>query len=264
MGAVGRRDQVVGCGWSSTARDLVAELAGEDYRREVVVLHAGEISEDLQAPAVSWVRGDAADAVDVTRAGIGQAEVAVICPAETTDQADMRSILALMAIESVAPQVRTVVVVNNPARVDHFRREGADEVVVASRIASRLIARSSLFPGLAETVTDLVSGYDGTALHRVTLLEDHAGLTVDELSAHLRRQHRATLVAISRDGRSHVNPATDFVLQPGDDLVVVAESPAPLASLAPLGQDETPAAMPTQARPRSAQATGAVAAPLEA
>jgi voltage-gated potassium channel len=32
-----------------------------------------------------------------------------------------------MAIESMAPQVRTVVEVNNPAHVEHFRRAKADE-----------------------------------------------------------------------------------------------------------------------------------------
>ena len=56
----------------------------------------------------------------------------------------------------------------------------------------------------------------------------------DELSAKLRREHRATLLSISRDGQSFVNPPDDFRLANGDDLVVVAES---LGSLAPLQMD---------------------------
>jgi voltage-gated potassium channel len=47
----------------------------------------------------------------------------------------------------------------------------------------------------------------------------------------LRSEHRATLLAVTRDGRSSVNPPADFRLQPGDDAVVVAES---LGTLAPL------------------------------
>ncbi len=70
----------------------------------------------------------------------------------------MRSILAVMAIESIAPEVRTVVEANNPMHVDHFRRADADEILVTSRLASRLLARSALYPGLTELVTDIVSG----------------------------------------------------------------------------------------------------------
>ena len=49
----------------------------------------------------------------------------------------MRSILTVMAIESIAPEVRTVVEANNPSHIDHFRRADADEILVTSRLASR-------------------------------------------------------------------------------------------------------------------------------
>ena len=84
----------------------------------------------------------------------------------------MRSILAVMAIESIAPQVRTVVEANNPAHIDHFRRADADEILVTSRLASRLLARSALYPGLTELVTDIVSGGMGSELYRVALPDD--------------------------------------------------------------------------------------------
>ena len=110
----------------------------------------------------------------------------------------MRSILTVMAIESIAPQVRTVVEVNNPHHVDHFRRANADEIMVTSRIASRLLARSSLYPGLAEIVTDIVSGGEGSELYRVSCPE-FIGLRRRAL-CRLRAEHSATLLAIGRDG----------------------------------------------------------------
>ena len=146
----------------------------------------------------------------------------------------MRSILTVMAIESIAPEVRTVVEVNNPSHVEHFRRADADEILVTSRLASRLMARSSLYPGLAGLVTDIVSGGEGSELYRVSCPTTMSGLSVDELSAKLRAEHRATLLSVSRYGQSYVNPPDDFRLAPGDDLVVVAES---LGELAPLQMD---------------------------
>ena len=38
LGASGHRDHIVVCGWNSTARDLIDELRGDDYKQKVVVL----------------------------------------------------------------------------------------------------------------------------------------------------------------------------------------------------------------------------------
>lgn len=229
MGAAGYRDHIVVCGWNSTARDLITELSGDEYHHKIVVLHDSD--KNPAGAGVYFVNGDITNADDLRRAGIEEAMAAVVCPSDSSNEADMRSILAVMAIESIAHQVRTVVEVNNPNHVDHFKRANADEIMVTSRISSRLLARSSLYPGLAEIVTDIVSGGEGSELYRVALPDDFIGLSVDELSARLRGEHAATLLAIGRNGHSHVNPSTEFRLERGDDAVVVAES---LGTLAPL------------------------------
>ena len=230
LGAAGYRDHIVVCGWNATARDLVEELRRDDYKAKLVV-----ISDTERNPAgegTYFVKGDPTNTADLLRAGIAEAAAALVFPSEPTNDADMRSILTVMAIESLAPEVRTVAEVNNPAHVEHFKRAHADEVLVTSRLASRLLARSALYPGLTELVTDIVSGGEGSELYRVALPSDYLGLSVDEVSARLRSEHRATLLAISGGGRTYVNPPTDFRLKPGDDALVVAES---LGTLAPLG-----------------------------
>jgi voltage-gated potassium channel len=143
----------------------------------------------------------------------------------------MHSILTIMAIKSIAPGVRTVAEVNNHALEPHFVRAEVDELLMTSKIASHLLARSALYPGLSTIVTDIVSGGEGSELYRVTLPETYVGLSIDEVAARLRRDHRATLLSINRGGRAFVNPPFDFVLQAGDDAIVVAES---LGELAPM------------------------------
>jgi voltage-gated potassium channel len=229
MGASGYRDHIVVCGWNTTARDLIEELRGDDYRSKIVLIH--DADRNPAGDGVYFVKGDATNADDLKRAGIDEASAALIFPSEPTNDADMRSILTIMAIESVAPGVRTVAEVNNPRHVEHFRRARVDEVLVTSRLASRLLARSALYPGLTELVTDIVSGGEGSELYRVALPDGYLGLSVDEVSARLRVEHRATLLAISRGSQTIVNPPSDFRLAHGDDALVVAES---LGTLAPL------------------------------
>jgi voltage-gated potassium channel len=56
-------------------------------------------------------------------------------------------------------------------------------------------------------------------------------MSIDMVAARLRVDHKATLLSVNRGGHAYVNPGSDFVLETGDDAVVVAES---LGSLAPL------------------------------
>jgi voltage-gated potassium channel len=231
LGAAGYRDHIVVCGWNTTARDLIDELRGDEYRTKVVLL--AEVDKNPAGDAVYFVHGDSTSAEDLRRAGIEEAAAALVFPSAPTNEADMHSILTVMAIESIAPQVRTVVEVINPAHVEHFERAHADEVLVTSRVASRLLARSALYPGLTGLVADIVSGGEGSELYRVDLPIDYCGLTIDALSARLRAEHRATLLAVTRGSVTHVNPGTDFVLEIGDDALVIAESLGTLEPLRP-------------------------------
>lgn len=146
MGASGYRDHVVVCGWNPTARELVDELAADESTTRIVVLCGEEKSPTSKA---YFVHGDATDEEDLKRAGIEYARAAIVCPSDASNEADIHSILTVLAIETLAPQVRTVVEVNNPANVPHFRRDNVDELLVTSKLSSRLLARSALYPGIA-------------------------------------------------------------------------------------------------------------------
>lgn len=229
MGASGYNGHIVICGWNATARDLISELSTDDYQAKLVLLHDSE-----RSPAdddVYFVRGNPSNEADLKRAGIENALSAIICPIDGSNEADMSSILTVLAIETLAPRVRTVVEVNNPDHVPHFRRANVDEVMITSKLAAHLLARSALYPGLSELVSDIVSGGEGSELYRVELPEDCVGKPIDEVSARLRRDHEATLLGVSRNGATTTNPSSDFIVERGDDLIVVAES---LGVLSPL------------------------------
>ena len=229
MGAAGHKDHIVVCGWNATARDLIDELRSDEFDRKVVVVH--EADRNPAGDDAYFVRGDTTNGDDLKRAGIEEAAAAIICPTDGSNEADMRSILTVLAIENLAPDVRTVVEVNNPKHVEHFRRAKVDEVLVSSRLAAHLLARTAMYPGLSRVVADMVAGGEGSELYRVELPDGYLGVSIDELSTRMRRDHQATVLAVSRNGSSFINPPTDFRLEQGDDAVVVAES---LGTLSPL------------------------------
>jgi voltage-gated potassium channel len=222
MGASGYKDHIVVCGWNPTARDLIDELAADESASRIVLIHDADKS---PTEGVYFVKGDTTSEEDLKRAGIVSARAAIICPADSSNEADLHSILTVLAIESLAPHVRTVAEVNNPIHVPHFRRANVDELLVTSRLTSRLLARSALYPGLSELVTDIVGGAgndEDPQLYRVRMPEDGVGKSIIELGALMRAEHHATVLAVTRDGRTVANPPHGFRMQPGDDLVVLA------------------------------------------
>jgi voltage-gated potassium channel len=235
MGASGYKDHIVVCGWNSTARDLIDELQTDDYGARIVLIDSAD--KNPAGAGVYFVRGDGANEDDLRRAGIAEAKAAIVCPGDGSDDADMHSILIVLAIENIAPQVRTVVEVNNPRHVVHFKRADVDEVLVTSKLASRLLARTAMYPGLGDLVTDMVSGGVGSELYRVKAPESWAGRQVREVSAQLLEENGATLVAIGRPDGLVPNPGASVELQPGDDLVLMAESLSMLESLLGVAAD---------------------------
>ena len=230
MGAAGFNDHVVVCGWNSTARDLIEELRSDDYAVRVVIVDPAE--RNPAGDGVYFVRGDGANEEDLKRAGIDCARAAIICPRDGTDDADMHSILTVLAIEALAPEVRTVVEVNNPKHVTHFKRADVDEVLVTSKLASRLLARTALYPGLGDLVTDMVSGGEGAELYRVKVPDRLVGMSIGEASGHLREEFDSTLLALAHEGTLTTNPPSEILLAVGDEVVVIAEHIDKLATLA--------------------------------
>ncbi len=221
LGASGFRDHIVVCGWNPTAREAVDELRSDTYRRKIVLIHDAE--RNPAEKLVYYVRGDPSNGSDLERADIRVAEAALVFPNNPSDEADMKSILTVMAIESIAPDVRTVAEVNNPRHVEHFQRAHADEIVVTPRLASHLVARAALYPGLSTLITDMVSGGAGSELYRVKIPDEYHGLPIDEVSKRFRDEHHATLLALNRLGKTVINPPQEYALMSSDEALIVAE-----------------------------------------
>ena len=130
---------------------------------------------------------------------------------------------------------------NNPKHVNHFRRADVDEVLVTSKLASRLLARTALYPGLGDLVTDMVSGGEGAELYRVRVPDRMVGMSVGEVSRLLKENNDATLLALAREGGITTNPGSSVVIEPGDEVVVIAEHLDKLASLSEVHEEDSAA-----------------------
>src|SRR5690606_29802657 len=59
-------------------------------------------------------------------------------------------------------------------------------------------------------------------LYRVAMPEGAVGLSTAELAILMRRDHHATVLAVTRAGQTVANPPHGFRMESGDELVVLA------------------------------------------
>jgi voltage-gated potassium channel len=227
MGVSGYRHHVVVCGWDNTSRDLIRELRKDDPKAKVVLIH--DADRNPAGEHVYYIKGDPSEATDLQRAGIEDAAVALVFPTSNLPDADMKSILTVMTIRSMAPAIRIVAEVNDPRHVDHFKRARADELLVTSFIASRLLARAAVYPGVADLITDLVSA-GGAELYRVSIPPSFVGMPVTEARPRFWTEHQATFLALKRGATAMLNPGPDVRLQADDDAIILSRG---LTKLAP-------------------------------
>jgi voltage-gated potassium channel len=234
MADVRLKGHIVVCGWSGKGHEILRELHAREVEddRPVVVLAQLETMPSRDPLAV-FVRGNPTDAEDLRRAGIEHASTAIILADESTGasaDADARTLLTCLAVESLNPGCYTCVEVLRSENRQHFQRTKADELVVSAELTGSLLAGSARTHGLTRVIGDLVTHPEGAELYGVTLPSSLVGRTFGDALAALKSEHGCLAVALAERGDDRrtsyaVNPAADTRLAAGDRLLVLSDGP---------------------------------------
>jgi voltage-gated potassium channel Kch len=113
-----------------------------------------------------------------------------------------------------------VAAVQRPGNLDTFRIIGSDEAQVfwVDRLISYIIAQACRQSGLSMVYSELFS-FEGAAIYFCEIPE----LVSNTYGEALFRFENSTLIGLrSRDGTSLLNPPTDTIIQPGDQVIAIA------------------------------------------
>lgn len=217
------KDHIVLCGWNRNADEVIEALLRFLPAQKVSLVLLNELSED-EAEALrfkyrdqgfKFLRGDFAREDVLARANISQARSAIVL-ADTAGQhslekADERTILATLAIKSMAPGVKTCAELLNPENEQHLRRAKVDEIVIRGEHIGSLIAGATASPGLPRIISTLLSPEEENKLWKVEIPPRFTGKKVGELAAYFREKHQALLIALltEKKGLALENILTD-------------------------------------------------------
>jgi len=228
VGKVNFRDHILLCGWVRRSAQIIDQLFAPDLRlHSPVVMISPDVEEaPRDYPLLKVIRGDPTETAVLEQANAMEARAAIILANHDTDpnDADARSLLIALAIETLRPEIYSCVEVLIPQNAIHFRRANVDEVISVTDIGNSLIVQAALNPGISRFVSGILTFGEGEELYRIPVPAAFIGRTFLELSGWLLSEHNMVLVGTcSNDSVVH-SKLKEWRFSKGDAVYVLSEN----------------------------------------
>ncbi|MCK5743531.1 MAG: NAD-binding protein [Caldisericia bacterium] len=217
------------CGWNSSADLIVKRIHDEDPDEPIVL-----VCDRAQAPRTGknlyWVKGDHTKADILEKAHIKKAITAIVL-ADTDsaggskELADARTILSVLTIENIHPDIHSAAELLDPSNKGHLNRANVDEIVISGELSGTILSRVSENKGLSKIVKSLLQVGDGSEIYRVEKIPETAKTqTFGELYIQIYQNKNYILFGFEdASGEFHLSPPSDSKLDVATALYIISE-----------------------------------------
>ena len=229
MGSYDLEGHIILCEWNDRTREILRDLRADSRSsRSPIVLLADVETKPIEDNLLYYVRGEVSEET-LNRACIEKAATVVIVGDRRLAYGarDAKAVLSTLTVETLNPDVYSIVELASEANVRHCERARANEIIVGAEFSSRLISSATLDHGITRVISEILSARYGNDLITVSVptpLADHPFLDV---FSEMKRDQEMIVLAIQRHGGNKVvtNPSADTLVRGGDRLVVIAARP---------------------------------------
>ena len=206
------RDHVVVVGFGTKGRSAVKTLLGDENvepNRIVVVDTDQQALDAAAARGLVTVHGSATRSDVLRVAGVQRARAVVVAT-----NRDDSAVLATLTARELAPKAHIVASVREAENVHLLKQSGANQVVVSSETAGRLLGMATSTPVVVDMVEDLLTPESGLAIAERPVEPSEEGGSPRHLSD--------IVLGVVRGGVLHrVDSAQVDAIEPGDRLLYV-------------------------------------------
>jgi voltage-gated potassium channel len=208
-------------GWNERSRELISSISKKNPSKKLVLIDETLDTMPTEHKNIHFIKGRASLDKILLKANIHEAQCVVITADQNKNEldADMNTIITLLAIKGTHPSIRCLAEILTSEQVDNARRAGADEIIQSNILTSSLILNSIESHSTMASILNLIR--DSDTHHHLTCepVEGIVGKPFYE-ACNLYFKTNKMLVGIKRGGKTHVNPPQEFVIQK-DDLALV-------------------------------------------
>jgi voltage-gated potassium channel len=221
------QNHMIVCGWNHRAQVIIRELQSDPASTQSEIILIAEIeSKPIEVEQISFIKGAVNDET-LQRANLAEASTIIILGDDRLDEEsrDARVVLTTLTVESINPDVYTIVELVKETYVQYCERAHADEIIVSSELASQVISRAAVNHGVSRLFSDIVSTHiQGTQLNKLPVPRDLIGCTFLEALIQMKQKHHSIILAVEKglEGTLIANPSADSYLEANDALIVIS------------------------------------------
>ena len=226
MGSYDLEGHIILCEWNDRTKEILKDLRADARAATAPIVLVAEIdAKPVVDEHLYFVRGGLTEE-NLKRASIETAATVVIVGDRSLDYGarDAKAVLSVLTIESLNPDVYSIVELASEENVRHCERAHADEIIVGAEFSSRVISTATLDHGISTVLRELLSAQVGHDLITVPVPEGFGGRCFLDVFCDLKREQGMVALAILRHGGGAVetNPESETVVGSDDRLVVVS------------------------------------------
>lgn len=220
---IGKKQTLI-IGWNERSRDVIMQLIQLKEDTEIVLIDDTLLENPFPNPHVHFIKGKPYYDHVLTQANAKSAKLLLVTADQNTPeyQADMNTILTLIAVKGMNPDIHSIVEILTADHVLNAERAGADEIIQTNKQTSYVMINSILSHGMASSLLIMLNQIKGNKI-KFTPVEPHfAGKTFDAISRSLS-DDQVLLIGYKRGEDSIVNPPRDEKIKADDQLLVISD-----------------------------------------
>ena len=220
-------NHIIICEWNYRARSIIKELRADIHTGNVSIVLIADIDEKpIDDDNLFFVRGTVNEET-LEKANLKAARTVVVLGDDSleTTARDAKVVLTTLTIESMNPDVHSVVELVDKANKQHCQRANADEIIVGSELSSHLIASAASDHGISKVISELLSNRYGNELYSIAVPEKMAGSRFLDVFVNMKSESNATVLGVQQGGNGTFisNPEADYLVSRDDHLLVISK-----------------------------------------
>lgn len=220
---------VVVCGWNDHAVELLDDIYNSNDLSHLVVLSKREDVSLAPLPRVHVVAADPTTPEGLQAAGVARARTCIVLADQNEGRdangTDARTILIVLAVERLNPQVHTIAEILNEHNEFHLNNAGVDDVIVSGAFTGRMVAQVVRSPGVAQIYRDLFRPGGRSHFAEAPLPRDLIGRSCADIAAEFMRRELGVFVGFRRGTDVSFAPGGNERTMAGDRAIVIRREP---------------------------------------
>lgn len=219
-------NHIIICEWNHRTRAIIKELRADIQTHSIPLILIADIEEKpIDDANLFFIRGTVNEET-LKNANLQKARTVVVLGDDAVDTTarDAKVVLSTLTIESMNPDVYTVVELVDKANEQHCLRANADEIIIGSELSSHLIASAASNHGISKVISELLSSRYGNEFYSMQVPKEMIDLKFIDVFIAMKTQSNTTVLGIQEasTGEYISNPDIDYCVSQEDKLLVIS------------------------------------------